>query len=146
MDANAVREMIDEDRREWAKLTAMLDAHPEGPLHDPESPEWTARDVYTHIAHLMEGSVNQMQAKLAGQRVSNMYAGEDEDDVNTQVQQAHSALSFDEARAWAQRSFEGMIAAIEAVPLERWNSELEFYARADGAEHYRGHMSYIVAT
>ena len=75
-----------------------------------------------------------------------MYEGEDEDDVNTKVQQAHGALSFDEARAWAQRSFEGMIAAIEAVPLERWNSELEFYARADGAEHYRGHMSYIVAT
>ena len=145
MDANAVREMIDEDRREWSRLTAMLDAHPEGALHDPESPEWTARDVYTHIAHLMEGSVDQLQAKLAGQKVSNMYAGKDENEVNARVQQAHSGLSFAEARAWAQRSFDGMIAAIEAVPLEKWDRELEFYARADGAEHYPGHMSYIVA-
>ncbi len=145
MDANCVQAMITEDREEWGKLVAMLDAHPEGALHDPESPEWTARDVYTHIASLMEGSVKQMEAKLAGQKVTNMYAGKDENEVNAQVQQEHGGLSFDEARAWAQRSFEGMIAAIAAVPLEKWDGELKSYARADGAEHYRGHMSYIVA-
>ena len=137
--------MIDEDHEEWAKLTAMLDAHPEGALHDPESPEWTARDVYTHIARLMEGSVQQMQAKLAGQKPSDMYAGKDENEVNAQLQQEHSSMSFDEARTWAHRSFDGLIAAIEAVPLEEWDKELEFHARADGADHYRGHMSYIVA-
>jgi hypothetical protein len=50
MDATAIAAMLAEDRREWAALCAALDAHPEGPLHDPESPTWTARDVYAHLA------------------------------------------------------------------------------------------------
>jgi len=144
MDADAVRAMIDEDREEWGKLVAMLDAYPDGALHDPESPAWTARDVYTHLARLMEGSVRQMAGYLAGERVTDMYAGADEDEVNAQVQREHSSLSLAEARTWAQQSFEALIAAIEAVPLERWDGRLERYARADGADHYRGHRSFIV--
>ena len=145
MDANAVQAMIDEDRAEWATLVAVLDTHPEGALHDPESPEWTARDVYTHLALLMEGSVRQMDDHLAGRPVSDPYQGNDEDEVNARLQQQYSHMSFDEARAWAQRAFDGLIAKIESVPLDRWGKRLEFYARADGADHYRGHMSYIVA-
>ncbi len=143
MNADAVQAMIAEDREEWQKLVAVLDSRPEGPLHDPESPEWTARDVYTHIARLMEGSVRQMRGMRAGHRVTDMYAGADEDEVNARVQQKYSNMTFDEARAWAHKGFDGLIAAIEAVPLDEWDGELESYARADGADHYRGHRSYI---
>lgn len=135
--------MIEEDREEWGKLVAMLDAHPEGALHDPESPEWTARDVYTHLARLMEGSVRHMEARLAGKPYVDMYAGKDENAVNARVREEHSDMTFAEAREWAHGAFEHLIAAIECVPLERWDDKLERYARADGADHYRGHRSYI---
>ena len=143
MDATTIQAMIAEDREEWAKLVAMLDAHPEGPLHDPESPEWTARDVYTHIARLREGSARHKQDKVDGKQVKDMYAGADENEVNACVQQKYGNMTFDEARAWARKAFDGLIAAIEAVPLDEWDGELESYARADGADHYRGHRSYI---
>jgi hypothetical protein len=143
MNATAVAAMLDEDRREWAALCAMLDAHPEGALHDPESPAWTARDVYTHIAAMMEGSARLIEEYLAGQPHRRIYEGADEDDTNARIQQEHSDMSFQEARAWAQRAFEALITSIEGIPLDRWDKRFEFYARADGAEHFRGHMSYI---
>ncbi len=143
MDADAVTAMIAEDREEWRKLVAMLDARPEGALHDPESPEWTARDVYTHLARLMEGSVRIMDDHLAGRAVSDPYQGADENEVNARLQQQYESMSLDEARKWAERSFDALIAKIESVPLDSWDDDLERYARADGAAHYRGHMSYI---
>lgn len=145
MNADDIAAMIAEDREEWDKLTAMLDAHPEGALHDPESPDWTARDVYTHIAAMMEGSTSLIEDRLAGRPHRKVYEGSDEDDTNARIQAKYSHLSFDEARAWAHRAFGGLIAAIESVPEDRWDEWFEFYARADGADHYRGHMSYIIS-
>ena len=149
MDAESVRLMIDQDRKEWAKLTAMLDAHPEGALHDRESLEWTSRDVYTHQARLMQ-STTTLLATLAGVSVPaadafDEFQGDDENNVNARIQKRYSHLSLDEARAWAQRVFEERIRTIEAVPGERWDAQLEELAPGDGAQHYRGHASYIVA-
>lgn len=70
MDAEAVNKLVREDREEWEALVAVLEARPDGPLHDPESPEWTSRDVYTHLAAMMEGSTRQMEDKLAGRTIS----------------------------------------------------------------------------
>jgi hypothetical protein len=33
---------------------------------------------------------------------------------------------------------------IKAIPVDRWDEELETIARYNGAEHYAGHRSYIV--
>jgi hypothetical protein len=145
MDADAVAAMIAEDREQWAALCTALDARPAGPLHDPESPEWTARDVYTHIAAMMEGSTRQMEDALADRKISTPWASEglSEDDVNARIRDRHASMSFDEARAWAQEAFERLIAVIEAVPMERWDDQIEFFARADGADHFRGHRRYI---
>ncbi|MDZ4277955.1 MAG: maleylpyruvate isomerase N-terminal domain-containing protein [Dehalococcoidia bacterium] len=145
MTPEDVQAMLREDRDEWEALKAVLDARPEGPLHDPESPEWTSRDVYTHLATMMEGSTKQLEAKLAGRPVPQPPSGLSEDEVNARIQQAHSDMSLAEARAWGQRAFDAMLRAIESVPLERWHGELEFYARADGSAHYRGHRRYVVA-
>jgi len=147
MDTEAVQAMVDEDRQEWGKLVAMLDAHPEGPLHDPESQEWTARDVYTHLARVMQ-STTTLLAKLADVPVPaadafDEFQGDDENAVNARVQQKYGNMTFGEARAWAQRVFEERIHTIEAVPPERWDAQLEELAPGDGAEHYRGHRSYI---
>jgi hypothetical protein len=109
MDRQEIEAMITEDRREWALLCDALDSHPEGPLHDPESPEWTARDVYTHLAAMMEGSTQLIAEYLAGEPHRRIYEGDDEDDVNARIQQEHAKMSLDEARAWAQSAFDKMI-------------------------------------
>jgi hypothetical protein len=85
-----------------------------------------------------------MDDHLAGRAVSDPYEGADEDEVNAEVQKRYSHMSIDEARLWAHQSFESLIAKIESVPKDKWDNELERHARADGAGHYRGHMSYIV--
>ena len=67
-----------------------------------------------------------------------------EDEINARWQQEDSALSLDEARERAQRAFDRRIEAIEAVPADRWDAVTEACARADGAQHYRAHRSFIV--
>jgi hypothetical protein len=141
MDSEAVQEMLREDRAEWEALVAVLDAHPEGPLHDPSSPSWTSRDVYTHLARWIEHSTDDLEAWLAGRGITVIEGTDDE--INARWQQEDSRLSPDEARERAQRAFEQRIQAIEAVPQDRWDDQLEAIARADGAEHFRGHRSYI---
>lgn len=144
MDAAAVAAMLDEDRAEWEALLSVLDEHPDGPLHDPNSPSWTSRDVYTHLARMMEGSTAQMEAMLAGRPIPVPWPkGIDEDEVNARIQEEHSGMSLAEARDWAQTAFDGLLHAIEAVPLDRWDEHVERIARADGADHFVGHRGYI---
>ena len=148
MNASAVQAMIAEDREEWQKLVAVLDTRSDGPLHDPESLKWTARDVYTHLARVMQ-STTTLLATLADVPIPaadafDEFQGDDENAVNARVQQKYSNMTFDEAREWAQRVFEERIHTIEAVPPERWDAQLEELAPGDGAAHYRGHRSYIV--
>jgi hypothetical protein len=143
VEADALTAMLAEDRREWSALCGALDAHPEGPLYDPESPDWTARDVYTHLAAMMEGSTLLIQECLAGKPHRRIYDGTDEDDTNARIQQRFAHMTLEDARAWAQQSFETLRATIESIPLDRWDSRIEFYARGDGSEHYRAHRNWI---
>src|SRR3990170_1772385 len=118
MDTTSAQAMLREDRAEWEALCAALDAHPDGPLHDPESPEWTARDVYTHLARMMEITTNLLEAKLAGHSIPSFEGGDDEAEnkVNAEIQRQYSHMTLAEAREWAQREFERRIQAIESVP------------------------------
>jgi hypothetical protein len=141
METEAVQAMLRDDRAEWDALVAVLEVQPDGPLHDPNSPEWTSRDVYTHLACWMEHSTDILEAHLAGRALPALEGSDDE--INARWQAEHSHMSLDEARAWARRAFERRIRAIEAVPPDRCDAAVEAMARADGAGHYRGHRSYI---
>lgn len=63
-----IEEMLARDRAEWAPLVAALDARPEEVLHDPESPAWTAKEVYAHLARWMEHSTADFEAYIEGKR------------------------------------------------------------------------------
>ena len=145
MDTETVQEMLRQDRAEWEALVAVLDAHPEGPLHHPESPEWTARDAYAHLARWIEHSTDTLEALLARRPFPASLEGPD-DEINARWQAEHSHMTIAEARAKAQQAFERRIRAIQAVPPDRWNGVIEATARADGADHYRGHRSYIAVS
>jgi len=151
MDAQAIQAMLREDREEWEALVAVLEAHPDGPLHDPESPDWTARDVYTHLARMVESTTALMEGILAGRPSPDFepfdeFEGDDEGAINARIQRKYSHMRLDEARERAQRAFERRIRAIESVPTDRWDAQLEEIARGDGSQHYRAHRSFIVVT
>ncbi len=144
MDAEAIAVMLQEDRAEWEALTAVLDVHPEGSLHEPNSLSWTSRDVYAHLARWIVRSTDALEARLASRALPPLEGTDDE--INARWQQEDSGLSLGEARERAQQAFERRLRAIELVPADRWDAVLGAIARADGAEHYAGHRSYISVT
>ncbi len=144
MDAEAIAVMLQEDRAQWEALIAVLDAHPEASLHDPSSPRWTCRDVYAHLARWIERSTSEFEARLAGGTLQPLEGTDDE--INARWQQEDSGLSLGEARERARKAFERRLRAIEGVPTDHWDEMLETAARADGAEHYAGHRSYVSVT
>jgi len=142
MNAEDVATMLEEDRREWSALCETLDAHPEGTLHDPESPAWTARDVYAHLARWINNSIDGFESWLATRTIPTP-PHVDEDTINARWQAEDSHLTLDEARAFAQKAFERRVRAIESAPADRWDKILEATAHADDAHHYRKHRSWI---
>jgi hypothetical protein len=138
--------MLAEDRREWVLLCEALDAHPEGALHDPDSPAWTACDVYAHLARWVAHSTDDLESVLAGGGLTVIDEGSDDDTINARWQAADSSLTLAEARARAQAAFERRARAIESVPPGRWNAALEAIAHADDAAHYGAHRSWIRGT
>ena len=146
MNAEAVRAMLAEDRAEWQALVAVLDAHPDGPLHDPESPEWTARDVYAHLARWINHSTEAFESWLASRTLPPPAEGMEgnDDEINARWQAEDSGLTLAEARERAQHAFERRIRAIESVPPDRWDPILDATAHADDAHHYRAHRSFII--
>lgn len=142
MDTEGLAAMLRGDRAEWEALVAVLEAHPDEPLHDPNAPEWTSRDVYAHLARWMERSTNDLEAWLAGRTLPPLEGTEDE--INARWQAGDSHLSLDEARKRAREAFERRWRAIESVPADRWDQPLEAIARADGGEHYANHRCYVV--
>lgn len=138
-----VRAIIDEDWQDWRKLVTVLDAHAHERLHDPESPEWTARDVYTHLAHMMEWTARAIETAAADQPRMQPASGMSEDEWNAELKRRYEHVSLEESKARAQAAFEHRIHAIESVPDDRWDEELFEIASHDGADHFRGHLSYI---
>ena len=67
-----------------------------------------------------------------------------EGDWNAKLRDGYQHTSLEGARKWVNGAFERRDRAIESVPLERWNDELVEVASHDGADHFRGHLSYLV--
>jgi len=144
MTPQDVAGMLREDREEWEALCAVLDAHPEGALHDPESPEWAARDVYAHFARWINHSTEAFESWLATRALPEKTLEGSDDEINARWQAEDSGQSLAEARESAQQAFERRMRAIESAPADRWGDKiLEATAEADGARHYRSHRSYV---
>jgi hypothetical protein len=143
MDAEGIANMLREDRAEWAALVALLDVRPDQALHQ-DAWAWASRDVYAHLARWMEHSTADLEARLEELTRPPLQGSDDE--INARWRQADSALILAEARGRAHAMFERRLQAIQAVPPTRWSDKvLEAMARADGAEHFRAHRSYIDA-
>jgi len=139
---DALADMLRRDREEWEALTALLDGHPGGPVHGPESPDWEARHVYSHFGRWITHSTDHLEATLAGRDRPETPEGDD-DAINAAWRAEDDAISFDEARRRACEAFERRVAAIQSVPPERWDNPLIAIAHADGYTHIGGHRRYI---
>jgi len=129
----------------WAELCVVLDAaEPEVPLHDPDSPDWTSRDVYTHFVRMHEGSARAIRYELEhGDQYQ--WSGLDENELNERNVAEDRALSFAAAR---KRAIEAR-AAYRALVARLSDAEFEEIGRRHGDDllggHYRGHLDYISA-
>lgn len=85
----------------WSELCAVLDsADPETPLHDPNSPEWTSRDVYTHFLRMHAGSARAIRHELeTGKRYQ--WSGLDENELNERHVAEDRSITLEEARRLA---------------------------------------------
>jgi hypothetical protein len=141
MDANALADMLARDHAEWRALTAILDGRPDSSMHNAVDPAWNARDVYAHLARWINHSTDDLEGTLAGKGVPRPTGTDDE--INARWQAEDAALSLPEARDLAQRAYDRRLAAINAIPPDRWNQILDAIAHADGWEHIAAHRRYI---
>jgi hypothetical protein len=138
MDEQSLAEMLRRDQKEWTALVHVLDSHPGGPVHDPESPAWEARHVYAHVARWLNHSMDDFQAVLAGRPRSAPPEGDD-NTVNARWKDADDTISLTDARDRAQAAYERRLRLIESVPPGAWTPLLDAIAKADGYQHYIGH-------
>jgi hypothetical protein len=134
--------MLRRDREEWNKLVATLDAHPGGPVHDPESPDWEARHVYAHLARWLTKSMDDFEAVLEGRAPPDPPDGVD-DVINARWREGDAAVDFSAAREQAHQAYERRVELIERAPADRWSNPLKAIAYADGYQHYASHRRYI---
>ena len=102
--------IIHEDQREWALLVDLLEAHLNESLHDPASPRWTSRDVYTHCP--MDEFLGRVSESSTGRKEISPPEGTD-DEINARWQQEDSRLTTDQARQWVQKAFGRRIQTIK---------------------------------
>jgi hypothetical protein len=143
VNAETVTAMLQRDRREWDLLTKILDAHPEGNLHDLLSPPFSSRDVYAHLGRWIDHSNGHMGMYLREGKMSDEMANPY--DINFRWQLEDTKLTLGEARKLAQDAFARRIELIKSVPLDRWDKTLEKIASYDGSKHLSAHRGYVRA-
>lgn len=143
MEASEIEALVRRDREQWDALVAKLDANPEAVLHDPQSPAWTAGDVYMHLCRWMTRSTDELEAYLRDGTRMDPIPGTD-DEINARWQAEDSALSFGDARARGHAAFDRRASVLEGIPVERWDILVAAFARADGWEHISAHHRYVV--
>jgi len=141
MNAEVLKTMITIDLIVWDELTLLLEKRPGENLH-AAGPPWTSRDVYAHFARWFNHNNSLIEAYSAGRALPRLPAPAEE--MNALWEKEDSVLTLDEARRKAGVALASRFAAIEAVPLEKWDAELQRIVSYDGAMHFAAHLNYIV--
>ncbi len=93
---------------------------------------------------MMQWTAKEIERVAGGEPKRTYDASVSEDEWNARLRERYQHMSLEEARKWASEAFEYRKRAIESVPLDRWDDELIEVASHDGADHFRGHLSYLV--
>ena len=141
MNAEQVKALLTTDLMVWDELAWLLEKHPSENLHGPSSPPWNSRDVYAHFARWLNHSSACIEAYCAGKEQPQLPAAPEA--MNDIWQKEDSRLTLAQARTKAGVALANRLAAIEAIPPEKWNAEIHHLVNIDGATHYAMHINYI---
>jgi hypothetical protein len=137
--------LLEHESAGWERLTAILDARPEGVLHTGEDgQDWTAAAIYAHLERWMAVNMPRVDAFLAAGpdgSVPDLQASVDE--LNARWVEEDAALSFAEARQRAFRSRDHFVAQIRSVPADRWTPRLVGLYMGNAWGHYNEHLAYF---
>lgn len=141
MNADSLRELQDKDAAGWQRLTAYLDAKPEGHVHGDDADPWTSAGVYAHLARWLDHASDLLEAQRDG--ASKPAANGTIDEINARFRAEDAGISFAGARSLAVAAHDRFLSAIASLPPALWNTELENTVRYDGWDHYDEHLKYI---
>ncbi len=136
-------QLMREGDESWTELCAALDAAAPGvPLHDPDSPEWTSRDVYTHFIRMHSGSARAIRWEIEHDE-RYVFSDLDEDEQNERRVAEDRSIDLYQARRRAQERRDDYRALIASLT----EAQFEAIGRRHGDDllggHYRGHLTYI---
>jgi hypothetical protein len=142
MNHEDVKTMLSIDLIVWNELACLLEKHPDGNLHAKNSPPWTSRDVYAHLARWLNHNNACIEAYCACKEHPQLAVPPLE--MNDRWQKEDKNLTLDEARRKAGVALASRLAAIEAILPDKWDVEMFKLVNIDGASHYAAHINYIV--
>jgi hypothetical protein len=142
MNHEDVKTMLTIDLIVWNELACLLEKHPDENLHGKGSPPWTSRDVYAHLTRWLNRNNAHIEAYCSGKELPQLLKTPEE--INDIWQEEDKGMSLDEARRKAGVALASRIAAIEAIPPDKWDAEMSRLVYIDGASHYARHLNYIV--
>jgi hypothetical protein len=126
----------------WGELCAALDAAPAGePVHDPGTPGWTSRDVYTHFVRMHAWSAEAVRCEIAGRPLP--WPEGDEDELNERWREEDSGMGLEEARRRAHETRRGYRDLLMSLSPEQWSTTGLRHSDDIAGGHYRGHLRYL---
>ncbi|MCK9493981.1 MAG: hypothetical protein M0R75_00605 [Dehalococcoidia bacterium] len=135
--------MLAHESAGWERLTAILDARPEGALHRGEDGvAWDATMVYAHLGRWMEIQFPRVEAFLATGEVPEDLGGT-VDELNARWMAEDAALTFSEARRRTFLARDRFVRMVYDLPIERWTSRVVGLCMGNSAGHYQEHLDWI---
>lgn len=119
---------------------ALQSRDPAAPLHDPEQPAWTVRDVYAHLARWLRFAHDEIARHLAGEKPTGRF---DTDARNAEWQAADARLALPAARARAAGAVTDLVALLETLAADQWDGHVYRLANGNGPQHLDEHRAYL---
>ncbi len=137
-----VRGELAHESVEWERLTALLDARPEGVLHSGEDgQDWTARDIYTHLERWMTTNIPRVQTFASTGAVPDLPASVDE--LNARWIEQDRDVAFPEARRRAFLARDRFADTVRDLPAAQWTTRIAALYHGNARGHYLEHLDYI---
>lgn len=138
-----VKGMLEHESMQWERMTAALDSHTRGKLHQgDDGVSWAATDIYSHLYRWMWVQFSRVEAFLATGEVPELDATVDE--LNALWRAEDRDMRFEAARRRAYRTRDRFRQMIAEVPIEKWTPRLVGLCAGNSFGHYQEHLGWIM--
>jgi len=138
-----VKGMLEHESMQWERMTAALDSHSRGKLHQgDDGVPWDATDIYSHLYRWMWVQFPRVEAFLATGEVPELDATVDE--LNALWRAEDKNAKFEAARLRAYRTRDRFRQMIGEVPIAKWTPRLVGLCAGNSFGHYQEHLGWII--